>query len=510
MALSRLPGSEPEESLPDTGSGDAGQGSSGTDSAEPAGSTLDDEGDERQPTGKAQEVIRAMASLEAEEMEQVLTCAGLRNLYQVRKITSIRRNGKMVQVLGPVLGQERERGICTAPRLATTAVEEEEQGRAADEGVEEGVPQAEELTVPEEGPSGQDDAQPVQDSVRETVMALERLDDIPMVPSTGSERRQEATHHWKEMAAPTMGAMNLLRVNHPSIYRTLREQLSAFQGRGETLGNRICTLAETLAGEQSLYEVSEDLRRTLEYHSLSRRGAGAGESEPSTQLGDLEGQWPGSGQGQELMGPGVNATPRSLGQQLIQLLQSQEIAVLYGQIEALDASRYAQALKLRVHLANLAQLFDQEVSRTRPVSGGRPDPWHKSGISNAKDKLFSLVMPGADRREANWATEAGRFERRLERGRRWLSLCRAFGWGVLVMVPGGFPESRWHREVGSEALEEIFFGFVKLRYPRWFNPDRALAILLGVMNGERLPSAPRERVMLEDWVRTVLDGGQEE
>ena len=78
------------------------------------------------------------------------------------------------------------------------------------------------------------------------------------------------------------------------------------------------------------------------------------------------------------------------------------------------------------------------------------------------------------------------------------------------MVPGGFPESRWHREVGSEALEEIFFGFVKLRYPRWFNPDRALAILLGVMNGERLPGAPRERVMLEDWVRTVLDGGQEE
>lgn len=121
-------------------------------------------------------------------------------------------------------------------------------------------------------------------------------------------------------------------------------------------------------------------------------------------------------------------------------------------------------------------------------------------MSQAKDRLFARVIKDADRRSPDWAAEARRFERRLDRGRRWWSLAQRFGWGVLVMIPADFPESRWERELGSEKQVGIFFDYLAERYPGWFHPEHTLAILVAMVSDVALSNTPADKEEFRAWI----------
>jgi hypothetical protein len=194
------------------------------------------------------------------------------------------------------------------------------------------------------------------------------------------------------------------------------------------------------------------------------------------------------------------SAPIGAEHQLRELLERPSTTALYHQIQQLDASRYAHTLRLRLSLATLARRFETEVASTSGRVMRRREVWNNAKVTAAKDKMFAELVPGASRRSAFSVAEARRFERRLEQGQRWLQVARRFGWGALVTIPLGFPESQWQRELQSNALKEIFFWFVKQQYPQRFNLARAAAVLVGFLTNVYPIDATAGLEALEKWL----------
>jgi hypothetical protein len=486
-------------------------------------------------------LLDTMAELTSEERDEVMRSPFLLSLYQVRPLITARRHGRVSTLAGPAFtlpsrpGETRPaaeadeaRPMMGAGRTRARIQSDERVVEEQDEEVQDSQETAVRPTVAtptttsqhrlvSSGASGTrarrgaataDVPFSSAKAGADSLALLDRVDEMVVAPGSTASTPTPAPHAWTEQTPRTMPAMALLQRHHPHVHEPLRRHLERLVGgRAAELGDRICTLAEALAGSQSVAEVAQDLQRTLQHHVWGSMASGAPRGSVNEAAATQVTTTSEVG-GRELMvlRPASTAT---LGQQLVDLLVPRpEVVKLYRRIQGLDASRYGQALTLRVQLANLAQLFEAEVKG--PTGGPeqrvtraapRLDPWNKGRVSSVKDRLFTQVVPGADRRGTEWGPEARRFERRLAWGRRWLALAREFGWGALVMVPGAFPESRWEREVGSEALEQVLFTHLHRRYPGWFDEDRCLTILLAVMSDHQPVGVPGERHALEAWLQ---------
>ena len=448
-------------------------------------------------------------------MDRLMLCTPVQTHYQIRPIVRLRRNGKVEQAVGPPLrrpstapfsyDQDTLEGPHPRPRIQSDK-RIVESGSEDEGGVETtGAASGREDSVEPE----LDRSQSTPREVSRQIAHDEEIDQVPELPSTAVQESLALPHEWDETAASKLPALDLLRRHHPLNHRALRQALRGYGNRATALGNQICTLGEALAGPHSVREVVMDLRGTLQDREEERGRIVCTPASSVVPVGasgtpsveDTQGSSPVTVSGRELMViPSTPTTATATAQHLAALLHGHTAPDLYRQIQALDASRYAHALMLRVHLANLARLFE-EMRDGQPSSSTKAGPWHKSQVSAAKDTLFTQVVVGADRRDRAWVTEARRFERRLNQGRRWWAFAQRFGWGALIMVPGGFPESRWEREMGSDALVEIFFGYLEKRYPQWVHADRAMQLLVGLLSRRAPVNVPEELGQLEQWLQ---------
>ena len=493
-----------------------------------------------QPSGTNQvaEIISALAQLDPDELDQVMQCPLLYGLYQIRPKVTMRRRGKVMIELGSPLGEQdnemdqldQESVEVTAPlqraRIQSNARIEDSDEESGQEVREEA--QENELVEEEEAQNAEmeEDQTPGgtriqrsteadqgthptnQQETNETISLLNQVDNVALAPSTANATLVNWPYEWLDGMKTTVEAMTQLHRHFPDVHDLLEQRLRPFADRARELGNRICTLANAFAGSAGIAEVVEDLNRTLQTYPCfsgaiptdSARGiiANVGRDMVESTTTAEDNQGPATAQALIRWVPG--SAPTGAAHQLRELLERPSTTALYHQIQQLDASRYAHTLRLRLSLATLACRFETEVASTSGRVMRRREVWNKAKVTAAKDKMFGELVPGASRRSASSVAEARRFERRLEQGQRWLQVARRFGFGALVMIPSGFPESRWQRELPSSALKEIFFWFVEQRYPRPFNLARLEAVLVGFLTNVYPVGVPVGPEALEKWL----------
>ena len=173
-------------------------------------------------TRRVLEVIALLAELDPEELTQVLRCSHLQGLYQVRPKVTMRKQGKVTVVLGPVLGEEEReaeeadedpmelvrppgRSRIQSRRLVEDSEEEQERERVGEEqGMVEPSATAREEGVRDKGrrsraaTASQGDAagRASVERTEESVSLLDRIDNVSLAPSTARAAAISWPHEW--------------------------------------------------------------------------------------------------------------------------------------------------------------------------------------------------------------------------------------------------------------------------------------------------------------------------
>jgi hypothetical protein len=473
-------------------------------------------------------IVRLLDELPGEVLDEVVLSPVIQRHYQIHRLVPVRRGDKVETRVGPLLrraaedDEETQTPQPVAKRARIQSNEHVEELEEAEEVNEDALENTDDEEDTEETPGN------ATTEMEETAMqgmgivVDPAVDEVPVVPSTAMGSGPLPAHEWFETPQPLLPAMTLLRRNHPTVHEALHKALASNTTKISEVGSRICTLADALASPQSVCEVSDDLGRALRLACWTSNVGAHGEyfgllagqlSLPASQdqgfSGGLAGQLslPAS-QDQGFSGglvtednPGQAAATMSFADRLTTLLGQKDLPGVYQRVQQLDAGRYLNGLLLRVHLTHLAELFEQRLAAGKLSEANRStELGPRQRVSLIKDLLFKELVDGGDRRSPKWSSEARRFERRLDLGRRWLALVQRFGWGSLVMVPANFPESRLLRDIGSADMMDLFLDHVTLRFPQWFAAERAISILVGLLSEERPQQLPNEARELNLWI----------
>ena len=405
-------------------------------------------------SNKLEPALELVQQLLPDELRHLLRLPCIQTRYQVRPVLFMKKKGKVLQGLGPSLkplalsstqisGSEAEMEAEGGEEIDTAAGVIPIRGRARKRArvLEEESPGREEGGANEEGGDSEandgksvDQGYLVEDSTNEDeeedqAGELERRNLLPAVEMAASQKQASI----------------------PSSIRPAEAIHAA--------------LLKDVAALPRLQDVEGRVRDLLRHMEMF------GSKEAVQQLFEVF-------RGQQDVQPNANSprdAPRQSGQEqalivlpnkvpvVVRLLQGkQQVAVgqaasAYLQLAELEAGQFRTAVMRRMQSIIIARHVEQESQVLLEQGMARRLGPGETHMARAISQLFSAIhhslIAGSD--PAEYLRQKKALERRLAMGRHWNRLVGVFGTGVLLMVPGDFPESWWSQGLSAE-LGEIF------------------------------------------------------
>ena len=410
-------------------------------------------------SNKLEPALELVKQLLPDELRHLLRLPCIQTSYQVRPVLFMKRKGKVLQGLGPslkplalsstqVTGSEAEMEADREEEIDTAAggIPIRGRPRKRQRVLEEESPEREEEVTIEGGEAGN-----INDA---TVNDGESVDEGYLVQDSAEEDEAEDQ-------AGEAERRNLLPAVEMAVSQT-QPSIPSSMGPVEAIH---AALRKDVAALLQVKDVERRVRNLLRHMEMF------GSKEAVQQLFEVF-------RGSHDVGPNADSqsdASRQSGQEralvvlpnkvpvVVRLLQGkQQVAVgqaasAYLQLAELEAGQFRTAVMRRMQSIIIARHVEQESQVLLEQGMARRLGPGETHMARAISRLFSAIHPSliVDSDPAEYLRQKKALERRLAMGRHWNRLVGVFGTGVLLMVPGDFPESWWSQGLSAE-LGEIF------------------------------------------------------
>jgi hypothetical protein len=184
------------------------------------------------------------------------------------------------------------------------------------------------------------------------------------------------------------------------------------------------------------------------------------------------------------------------------LLAPVDIPQIYHRLVTLDQSRWFNSLLTRYCLCLLAQSLNEVLEGIRATAVPGSGSQGKATTSQAKDRIWAQIFPNEARTNPDCVSDRRAFDRRIARGRQWLTLVHRFGWGLLTLIPPDFSDSCFEKSLQQKNVLSSFMDHLGRRKPELEGMSRQAEELLCALLGGPLPEdVPQKSGDLLIWLQ---------